>query len=82
VPVTPRPTPVDQLLELTRRLAEDYDRVPISMVTSTVRAAVGAVRLFGDDALASLPTVEQLAREDLQALQATAAEQAEVAAAS
>jgi hypothetical protein len=82
VPVSPRPKPVDQLLELTRRLAEEFDRVPIPMVTSTVRSAVAAVRLFGDDAIASLPTVEQLAREDLQALQATAAEQAEVAAAS
>jgi hypothetical protein len=67
------------VLELTRRLAEEFDTVPLPMVTSSVKSAVAAVRLFGDDVVASIDTIEQLAREDLLALQATAAEQAEVA---
>jgi hypothetical protein len=71
----------DQVLELTRRLAEEFATVQIPMVTSSVKSAVAAVRLFGDDAITSLDTVEQIAREDLAALRETAAEQAEVAAA-
>ena len=77
-----RPKSVDHVLELTRRLAEEFHVVPLPMVTASVKSAVSAVRLFGDDVVASLDTVEQIAREDLLALQATAAEQAEVAAAS
>jgi hypothetical protein len=81
VPVT-RPKPVDHVLALTRRLAEEFHTVPVPMVTSSVRSAVAAVRLFGDDVVASLGTVEQIAREDLEALRVTTAEQAQVAAAS
>jgi hypothetical protein len=76
-----RPKSVEHVLELTRRLAEEVDTVPMPMVSASVRSAVSAVRLFGDDVVMSLGTVEQIAREDLLALRATAAEQAEVAAA-
>lgn len=77
-----RPKSVDHVLELTRRLAEEFNTVPVPMVTTSVRSAVSAVRLFGDDVVRSLGTVEQIAREDLIALRDAAAEQAEVATAS
>jgi hypothetical protein len=63
------------VLDLTRRLAEEFDSVPIPMVTSAVRNAVQAAELFGGDVTASLDTIERLAREDLTALAAARAEQ-------
>jgi hypothetical protein len=81
VSLSRRPKTVDHVLDLTRRLAEEFDTVPLPMVTTSVRSAVSAVSLFGNDIVGSLGTVEQIAREDLIALRVTAAEQAEVAAA-
>lgn len=77
-----RPKSIDHVLELTRRLAEEFHMVPLTMVTASVKSAVAAVRLFGDEVVTSLDTIEQIAREDLLALRETTAEQAEVAAAS
>jgi hypothetical protein len=67
------------VFELTRRLAEEYDAVPLSCVTSAVRSAVTATELFGDDVTTSLDVIEQLAREDLDAVRAARGEQVEAA---
>jgi phage-related minor tail protein len=77
-----RPNPQKLLLDLTRRLAEEFETVPIPTVTSAVRAAASATALFGDDIESSLETIEKIAREDLLAVRAAAAEQAQVALAS
>ena len=71
-----RPNPQALLLDLTRYLAEEFDTVPIPTVTSAVHAAASATELFGDDVASSLKTIEQIAREDLVAVRAAAAEQA------
>lgn len=71
-----RPNPLSLVLELTRRLAEEFDSVPIPTVTSIVKAAVAATQLFGDDIASSLDTIERIAREDLVAVRDVAAEQA------
>lgn len=75
-----RPNPHSLLAELTRRLAEEFDTLAIPTVTSAVQAAVSATELFGDDVVSSVDTIEQIAREDLRAVSAAAAEQAQVAA--
>lgn len=77
--VVRRPSPLALVLDLTRRLAEEFDTVPIPMVTHTVRAAAEATRLFGEDVAESIDTVERIAREDLVALRDAADEQAQVA---
>ena len=77
-----RPNPQKLLLDLTRRLAEEFETVPIPTVTNAVRAAASATALFGDDIESSLDTIEKIAREDLLAVRAAAAEQAQVALAS
>ena len=77
-----RPNPQALLLDLTRRLAEEFDMVPIPTVTSAVQAAASATELFGDDVASSLETIEKIAREDLVAVRAAADEQAQVALAS
>ncbi|MDQ1706517.1 MAG: hypothetical protein QOF18_2883 [Frankiaceae bacterium] len=79
MPAVRRPSPLALVLDLTRRLAEEFDTVPIPMVTSSVKEAVAATKLFGDDVASSLRTIEQIAREDLIAVRAAAAEQAQVA---
>jgi hypothetical protein len=63
-----RPNSRALLLDLTRRLAEDYDALPISTVTTAVRSAVAATALFGDDVASSIETIERIAREDLGAV--------------
>jgi hypothetical protein len=63
-----RPSPLSLLLDLTRRLAEEFHTVPIPMVTRVVKSAAEATRLFGDDVAASLGTIEQIARQDLAAI--------------
>lgn len=71
-----------QLVDLTRRLAEEFATLPISTVTTAVQAAVSATELFGDDIAESMQTIERIAREDLAAVSAAAAEQAQIALAS
>ncbi|HEU5034619.1 MAG TPA: hypothetical protein VFT62_07680 [Mycobacteriales bacterium] len=82
MPAVRRSNPRALVFELTRRLAEEYDTVPISSVTSAVRSAVSATELFGNDIAASLDVIEQLAREDLDAVRSARAEQVETALAS
>jgi len=81
VTVVRRPNPLALVLDLTRRLAEEFDTVPIPMVTRTVRSAAEATQLFGDDIAGSLDTIERIAREDLIAIRAAANEQAAIAVA-
>lgn len=76
-----RPNPLALVLDLTRRLAEEFDTVPIPMVTRTVRSAAEATQLFGDDVADSLDTIERIAREDLVAIRDAADEQSRLAVA-
>ena len=77
--VVRRPNPVGLVLDLTRRLAEEFDSVPIPMVTRTVRSAAEAADLFGEDIASSLGTIERIAREDLVAIRDAAEEQSRLA---
>jgi hypothetical protein len=81
VTVVRRANPLSLVLDLTRRLAEEFDSVPIPMVTRAVRSATEAAQLFGDDIADSLETIERIAREDLTAIRAAADEQPTVAVA-
>ena len=75
-----RPTSLEPVLSLARNLAEEFDTVPLPMVSRAVKSAVQATSLFGDNIAESLPTIERIAREDLIALRETAAEQQEALA--
>jgi len=77
-----RPNSRTLLLDLTRRLAEEFESLPIPTVTTAVQSAVNATALFGDNVVESIDTIERIAREDLLAVSAAAAEQAQVALAS
>ena len=77
-----RPNSRSLLLDLTRRLAEEFESLPIPTVTTAVQSAVNATDLFGDNVVESIDTIERIAREDLLAVSAAAAEQAQVALAS
>jgi hypothetical protein len=79
VPAVRRQDPYALLLDLSRKLAEEFTSVPIPMVTSAVKAAAAATELFGDDAASSLDTIEQLAREDLTAVVEAATATSDVA---
>jgi hypothetical protein len=70
--VVRRPDPKKLILDLTRRLAEEFDSVAIPLVTTAVNSAVSAVTLFGDDIAESMDTVERIAREDLLAIKDSA----------
>ncbi len=74
-----RPDPRNLVIDLTRRLAEEYAEIPIPSVRSAVSTAVDATELFGDDIAASIGTIEQLAREDLNAVRAAADDNSDVA---
>lgn len=69
-----RPNPRALLLDLSRRLAEEFDSLPIPTVTTAVQAAADATELFGDDVMSSIDTIERIAREDLTAVREAAAE--------
>lgn len=70
--VVRRPDARKFVLDLTRQLAEEFDSISIPLVTSAVKSAVNAVTLFGDDVVASIDTVERIAREDLAAIRESA----------
>jgi hypothetical protein len=67
------------LTDLTRRLAEEFDDLPIPTVTTAVQSAADATELFGDKVPSSIATIERIAREDLIAVRAAAAGQAQIA---
>jgi hypothetical protein len=77
---TARPNALTLLLELARRLAEEFDTVPLPMVSRAVKSASEAAHLFGEDVAVALPTIERIAREDLVALRDAASEPAVPAA--
>ena len=79
--VVRRTNPLALVLDLTRRLAEEFDTVPIPMVTQAVRSATEATRLFGEELPGSLETIESIAREDLVAIRDAADEQSSLAVA-
>ena len=70
---TVRPNALALMLDLAKRLAEEFDSVPLAQVSRAVKSAAEAARLFGEDVTSALPTVERIAREDLTALAAAAA---------
>jgi hypothetical protein len=70
--VVRRPDPSKLVQHLARQLAEEFDSVPIPLVTTAVNSAVNAVTLFGDDVADSLDTIERIAREDLTAVRESA----------
>jgi hypothetical protein len=74
--VPTRPNATASVLDLARRLAEEFDSVPLPLVSRAVKTAADAARLFGEDVAAALPTIERIAREDLMALRAVSAETA------
>ena len=74
-----RHNPRDLLLDLTRRLAEEFDTLPIPTVTTAVQSAAAATELFGDQVAASLDTIERIAREDLVAVREAADGEAQIA---
>lgn len=82
MPAVRRQDPTVLVHDLTRRLAEEFAALPIPSVTSAVQSAVAATELFGENVSTALPTIEQLAREDLLAVRAVATEQAQVPLAS
>ena len=65
---TARPNALAVLLDLAKRLAEEFDTVPLAQVSRAVKAAAEAARLFGEDVSEALPTIERIAREDLAVL--------------
>jgi hypothetical protein len=65
---TVRPNARSLVVDLAHRLAEEFDTVPLPMVGRAVRSATSAAALFGEDLALALPTIERLAREDLNAL--------------
>lgn len=77
-----RPNARALLLDLTRRLAEEYDALPIPTVSAAVQSAVSATALFGDDVESSIETIERLAHEDLLAIRDAAGDEAQIALAS
>jgi len=71
-----RPNGLALMLDLAKRLAEEFDTVPLAAVSRAVKAAAEAARLFGEDVAAALPTIELMAREDLTVLAEAAAQAA------
>jgi hypothetical protein len=70
-----RAAPSRRILELTQRLAEDYDSVPLPEVTRIVRDAVltttgpeGRLDAKAEGIPAVIAVIEHLAREDLDQL--------------
>ena len=74
-----RPNSLTLVVDLTRRLAEEFDTLPIPTVTTAVRSAANAATLFGSGVAGSLELIEKIAREDLIAVRGAAEEQARIA---
>jgi hypothetical protein len=81
VPGLRRPTPDRGLRELTRRLAEEYDQIPLPEISRIVQEAVTAATGPGHSwggTREGIPTfievVEFIAREDLELISGAAGE--------
>lgn len=64
---------VPLVLDLVRRLTEDYPQLAPALVVRCVEAASGGMRYAGADLPATFAVVEELARGDLDQLAAQAA---------
>jgi hypothetical protein len=67
-----RPTPVSLVIELTRRLAEDYDDVPLTHVSKIVKRAAAQTLTIDDrtppeQVEQALVEIERRARDELAA---------------
>jgi hypothetical protein len=71
VPTLHRKSPGSQLLDLTRRLAEDYDMLPLRDIRRSVREAAELVATAGAGIAETLTLIERIARDDLTVLAAT-----------
>lgn len=63
-----RTNPLALVLDVTRRLAEDFATVPLAVVSRCVQSATNAVTLFGEDVRSAMDVIERVAREDLTAI--------------
>jgi hypothetical protein len=68
VPTFHRKSPGSHLLDLTRRLAEDYDVLPLRDVRRSVREAAELVATAGAGLADTLTLIERIARDDLSGL--------------
>jgi hypothetical protein len=71
VPTFHRKSPGSHLLDLTRRLAEEYDVLPLPDVRRSVREAAELVAATGAGVTDTLKLIERIARDDLSALATT-----------
>jgi hypothetical protein len=68
VPTIHRKSPGSLLLDLTRRLAEDYDVLPLPAIRRSVREAAELVATAGAGVAETLTLIERIARDDLSGL--------------
>jgi hypothetical protein len=71
VPTIRRKSPGSHLLDLTRRLAEDYDVLPLPDVRRSVREAAELAAAAGAGVAETLTLIERIARDDLSGLATT-----------
>jgi hypothetical protein len=71
VPTFHRKSPGSHLLDLTRRLAEDYDVLPLAAVRRSVREAAELVAAAGTGVAETIALIERIARDDLSGLAMT-----------
>jgi hypothetical protein len=71
MPTFHRKSPGSHLLDLTRRLAEDYDVLPLPDVRTSVREAAELVAAAGAGVSDTLGLIERIARDDLSRLVTT-----------
>lgn len=64
-----RPSAQSRILDLTRQLAEEYDRVPLPTVSEAVRRAADGIDLSDHAATISVALVEMGARRELSGRQ-------------
>jgi hypothetical protein len=70
VPTIHRKSAGSRVLDLTRRLAEEYDGVPLREVRRAVREAAELVAAARTDTAESLTLIERIARDELSGLRA------------
>jgi hypothetical protein len=71
VPTIHRKSPGSQVLDLTRRLAEEYDGVSLRDVRRSVHEAAELVAAAAAGTQETLTLIERIARDDLSGLAAT-----------
>ena len=71
MPTFRRKSPGSHLLDLTRRLAEEYDGLPLPDVRRSVREAAELVAAAGAGMSETMTLIERIARDDLGRLATT-----------